>query len=268
VDVGVNLTHKRFTHDLDEVVNRAAERGVKTMIVTGTSLRESGNAVALCEKYPQTMYCTVGVHPHDAKTCDDNTIEDLRKLAENASVCAIGECGLDFDRMFTPQPVQETWFERQLELAISLNKPVFLHERAAHESFIRILAPYLERGLNACVHCFTGTEEEAQVYLSYPNVMLGLTATVTHKNERGERIRQLLEKKVIPLERLMIETDAPFMTPHGIPANFGHSTDRNDPSLLWCVCNTLSEIYGASVEEVAAITTHNAIKFFGLPQSA
>jgi TatD DNase family protein len=155
--------------------------------------------------------------------------------------------------------------------------------------------------LRAVVHCFTGTLEEAKNYMKYENVMLGLTATCTHGNDRGARLREILETKVIPLERLMIgmfttvffflfcagevkvesfsllgeflfyciyflitETDAPFMTPHNIPSSFNHHSDRNDPSLLWCVCDTLSKIYSVTPEVIAEHTTNNSLNFFGI----
>eukprot|EP01111_Echinosteliopsis_oligospora_P003261 TRINITY_DN1521_c0_g1_i6.p1 TRINITY_DN1521_c0_g1~~TRINITY_DN1521_c0_g1_i6.p1 ORF type:complete len:334 (+),score=99.24 TRINITY_DN1521_c0_g1_i6:25-1002(+) len=181
IDIGVNLTSGQFKRDLHKVISSAKQNGVRTMIVTGTSVRASEEAFELCKKYPKILYSTAGVHPHEASTCDDKTIPTLRQLAMNNKVVAIGECGLDFDRMRSPREVQELWFKNQLDLAMEMKLPVFLHERAAHESFIHILGPYLDRGLKACVHCFCGTSEQAKRYLAYPTCYIGLTGIFTHK---------------------------------------------------------------------------------------
>ncbi|MFC2273703.1 MAG: TatD family hydrolase, partial [Capnocytophaga granulosa] len=153
IDIGLNLTNRQFVHDQEELLYRAEEAGVTQMILTGTSLRSSKESFALAKGYPTLLYSTAGVHPHDAKTMNEQTIPQLSTLLKEKQVVAVGECGLDFDRDFSPRPVQEQCFHAQLALAQEVQKPLFLHERAAFDRFVGILKEYnhLPKGV---VHCF------------------------------------------------------------------------------------------------------------------
>jgi TatD DNase family protein len=145
VDIGINLMHKSFQQDREQVLNRAIAAGVTQLIITGTSLRSSQEASAFARQFPETLYATAGVHPHDARHCTPETLRALRELARRSEVVAIGECGLDYNRDFSPRPVQDRWFEAQVQLACDLKLPLFLHERDAHQRLVEILLQYRDR---------------------------------------------------------------------------------------------------------------------------
>src|SRR5262245_50360377 len=177
VDIGINLAHRSFDRDRAAVVERAAAAGVATMVVTGTSVEASRRAADLARAHPGRLYATAGVHPHDAKRCDATTIDRLRALAAEPGVVAVGECGLDYNRDFSPRPVQDRWFEAQVALAADLGLPLFLHERDAHARFVEILRPYRPRLAAAVVHCFTGTAAELDAYLAM-DLHVGVTGWI------------------------------------------------------------------------------------------
>jgi TatD DNase family protein len=258
IDIGVNLTHRSFNSDQKEVIERAITAGVLTMIVTGTSIRNSQDAQRLASRYPGKLYATAGVHPHDSRNCNDDTIKILRKLAQNKEVVAIGECGLDYNRDFSPRPIQDKWFEAQIELACELGLPLFLHERDAHKRFVEILAKYKGKIKAAVVHCFTGTSEELKVYLDM-GFHIGITGWICDER-RGKHLRDLVCK--IPLDKLMIETDAPFLTPRNMPNK--PSDGRNEPAFLTYVLNEIAKSLRKPYEEIAIATTNTAKKFFSL----
>lgn len=265
VDIGANLTKSVFKRDINQILQRSVNNGVKTILITGTSIRESINAQKLAESLHGVngcnVFCTAGVHPHDANTCNEETIPTLRDLATNhkSQVVALGECGLDFNRMFSEQKAQEHWFEKQLELAAELKMPLFLHERDAHESFLNILSKYRPYLGPVVVHCFTGKQEEVEQYIKL-DCHIGFTGTICNKN-RGAHLREILKSRIIPLNRLMLETDAPFM----IPFNMPQKVDRNEPSFLPYVLKVMAESYGETEETIAQHTTQNAKEFFKLP---
>lgn len=142
IDIGINLTNKQFAGECDEIINRAINAGVEQILLTGTSVRSSKEALALAKEYPDTLFATAGIHPHDAKSMNNESINILKALLSEKQVVAVGECGLDFDRDFSPRPVQEACFHAQLTLSEEVSKPLFLHERAAFEHFIAILAEH------------------------------------------------------------------------------------------------------------------------------
>mmetsp|Transcript_17759 Transcript_17759/g.43062 ORF Transcript_17759/g.43062 Transcript_17759/m.43062 type:complete len:434 (+) Transcript_17759:119-1420(+) len=272
VDVGINLMHKSFAKSLDDIVKRSIENGVTTLIITGTTepasqaalelaqtfkLAEPPTEVATGTKPSRMLYSTAGVHPHDAKRWEDTTLATLRKLlAEDGKgiAVAVGECGLDFNRNFSPRPVQEEVFEHQVKLAVELELPLFCHEREASESFLAILdkVPGADK-LRVCVHCFTGTEDELKEYVRR-GFYLGFTGCICDER-RGKSLRPLLP--LVPLDRIMLETDAPFMMPTG-------ARGRNEPANLVAVLRTAAEAYGKPEEDVAKATTENAMRFFKL----
>ena len=268
IDIGVNLIHKRFDRDRGQVIERAQQAGVIHIIATGTSVWASQQQRDLAKSYDGYLSTTAGVHPHNARRCDHTTRSLLVDLAADPSVVAIGECGLDFDRNFSPPDVQERWFSEQLDIAAQVKLPVFLHCRAAHERFLAVLREHRHHLPAAVVHCFTGTRPELHDYLDL-DCHIGVTGWICDPR-RGQGLRSLVSE--IPLERLLIETDAPFLSPKNFPEEAGPGFDpgttkgRNEPCYLGQVCNTVAEATGLEVLAIAHQTTLNAVRVFGLDQ--
>lgn len=254
VDIGVNLMHRSFHQDREQVVERALANHVTPLILTGTSVRNSIEAARYAGRYHGKLYATAGVHPHDAKSCNEETINKLKELAALPQVVAIGECGLDYNRDFSPRDVQRQWFAEQVRLALELNMPLFLHEREAFSDFIAILK---EHGVQkAVVHCFTGTQSELEAYLDM-GFYIGITGWICDER-RGRHLRELV--RMIPLDRLMIETDAPFLTPRDLKVK--PKDGRNEPAFLPHILETIARCIGKPSEEVAKATTETAMEFF------
>lgn len=253
IDIGTNLTNRRFAGDLAEVLERARRAGVSTLIATGISVRGSEDALALARARSEVV-CTAGVHPHAASTLDEAGLGRLRELARDPRVVVLGECGLDYNRNFSSPGVQRRAFEMQLELACELGMPVFLHERDAHEDFTRILARYRPRLPRGVVHCFTGRARELDAYLAM-DLHFGITGWICDRR-RGAHLDALVPR--IPAGRLMIETDAPFL----VPPEAG--VKRNEPSFLPIVLRAVAKARGEPIEQVAAETTATARRFFAL----
>jgi len=254
IDIGVNLMHRSFHQDREQVVERAAANNVSPLILTGTSLRNSVDAARYAGRYKGKLYSTAGVHPHDAKSCDEGTIAKLRELAAMPQVVAIGECGLDYNRDFSPRDVQRKWFTEQIRLALELNMPLFLHERDAFSDFTAMLKEHAVQ--KAVVHCFTGNLTELKTYLNM-GFYIGITGWICDER-RGKHLRDLV--RIIPLDRLMIETDAPFLTPRDLKEK---PTDgRNEPAFLPHILQAVARCTGKTVEEVAKATTATAVEFF------
>lgn len=258
IDIGANLTHPAFQDDLPEVLARAREAGVGSIVVTGTSVPESTHALKVASAYPNAVYATAGVHPHHARECDESTIPALRILARQAGVVAIGECGLDFNRNYSPHPDQEQWFEAQVDLAIELNKPLFMHSRDAASPFVNLLKR--KRNLPPAVaHCFTGNKEELHAYLDL-GLYIGITGWICDER-RGRHLLELVRD--IPADRLLLETDSPYLTPRDLRPQ--PRARRNEPAFLPHVLRTVARCVGRPAEQVAGETTRNARLFFGLP---
>lgn len=259
IDIGVNLMHRSFDQDRDEVVTKALAVGVSPLLLTGTSVRNSEGAARYADKFPGKLFTTAGIHPHDTRNCTVQTIDKMRQLAKLPQVVAIGECGLDYNRDFSPRDVQRKWFEEQIQLACELQLPLFLHEREAHYDFVRLLKPYIgSMKKKAVVHCFTGSLQELQVYLQL-GFYIGITGWICDER-RGKHLRELVKR--IPLDRLMLETDAPFLTPRDLHVK--PQDGRNEPAFLPHIAATVAACLGKSVEEVAESTTRTAKDFFGL----
>jgi len=254
VDVGANLTHASFRDDLDAVIARAREHGVTRLVVTGTSVEESRHAAGLAEA--NGLYATAGVHPHHARDCDEATIPALRQIAAHPRVVAIGECGLDFNRNYSPHPSQEKWFVAQLELAAELGKPLFLHSRDAHPRFAEILRNL--RVGKAVAHCFTGEAAELRAYLDL-GLYIGITGWICDER-RGRHLVGLV--KDIPGDRLLLETDSPYLTPRDLHPQ--PKARRNEPAHLPHILRAVARARGESAEALAAATTRNAMAFFGI----
>ena len=257
IDIGANLTHSSFREDLDAVVARARASGVTQIIVTGTTVEESRQAAAIAERFG--LYSTAGVHPHHARECGPRTIPDLKEVAEHPRVVAIGECGLDFNRNYSPHPDQEKWFVAQLELGIELDKPLFLHSRDAHPRFAEILRTY--RPKRAVAHCFTGERDELMAYVEL-GLYVGITGWICDER-RGRHLLALV--KEIPGDKLLLETDAPYLTPRDMRPQ--PKARRNEPAFLPHILDTVARALGRTPEEVAAATTRNAATLFRLHES-
>ena len=256
-DIGANLTHASLRDDLEAVVARARDAKVSNIVVTGTTVLESRLATEIADRVQ--LYATAGVHPHHARDCGPATIGELRELAKHPRVVAIGECGLDFNRNYSPHPDQEKWFIAQIELALELGRPLFLHSRDAHPRFAQILRHHQVK--QAVAHCFTGGKEELHAYLDL-GLSIGITGWICDER-RGTHLLQLVRE--IPADRLLLETDSPYLTPRDMRPQ--PKARRNEPAFLAHIARTVARALGQPVEEVAAQTTRNAQTLFGIRES-
>jgi TatD DNase family protein len=260
IDIGANLGHESFAADLDDVLERASVAGLVHMLVTGTTADASARAIALAEKYPALLSATSGVHPHEAQHCDAEAFSRIRAQASHASVKAIGETGLDFNRDFSPRPQQEKVFELHLELAATTGKPVFLHQRDAHSRFLPILKTYRDALVaGGVVHCFTGEKHELYDYLDL-DMHIGITGWICDER-RGAHMLEFLHD--IPAGRLLLETDAPYLLPRTLRPK--PKSRRNEPALLREVLRVAAQAMQKGTTEIAQQTTANARRLFALP---
>ena len=261
VDIGVNLLNGQFHDDLDAVLARARAAGLGHMIVTGTSVADSAAAIELCRVHGD-LSCTVGVHPHHAATTlaeGGDWVAHLRAMGGQETVCAIGEAGLDFYRNFSPPQAQHAVFDAQIRLAAELGLPLFVHDRDSGGAVHEALMSHAEQLNGVVIHCFTGDEADLQRYLA-AGFYIGVTGWVCDRR-RGGRLRGLIPQ--IPLDRLLIETDAPFLLPHGAPSPTAHKR-RNEPALLPFIAGAIAELRGLPASELARQTAANARRLFRL----
>jgi TatD DNase family protein len=259
IDIGANLSHDSFDHDREAVLQRARAAGVAQLVVTGASREHSPRALALAQAHPGFLFATAGVHPHHASDYTDECDAELRALHAHAQVVAVGECGLDYFRDFSPRPAQRKAFERQLQLAADTGKPLFLHQREAHGDFLAIMKDFDGRLGPAVVHCFTGTRGELFDYLDR-DWHVGITGWLCDER-RGLHLRELVRH--IPANRLMIETDAPYLLPRTVRPQPSHR--RNEPMYLAHIVEELARDRDEDVATTAAATTAAATAFFRLP---
>jgi len=257
-EIGVNLTSNQFDKDRHDVVTRARLAGLSGMLITGTSAEESLEAQRLAEQYPDFCWSTAGVHPHQASEWNSQTEEAVRALAAKPEVVAIGECGLDFNRNFSPVDQQESAFSAQLALAAELSMPLFLHCRDAHPRFADLLTPWLSKIPGAVVHCFTGSQQELELYLSL-GMYIGITGWVCDER-RGLELRDMLG--CIPADRLLLETDAPYLLPRDMPEK--PKNRRNEPAFLPHIIKQVATWRGEDSAWLAEKTESNARGLFGL----
>lgn len=258
IDIGANLTHESFARDLDSVLDHARAVGIVSMVVTGASAEGSTDALALARRWPRFLYATAGVHPHHAADYTGETDELLAELLTHPEVVAAGECGLDYYRDLSPREAQQFAFECQLALAIDSRKPVFLHQRDAHADFMAILRVHRDRLGPCVVHCFTGSREEMHDYLDL-DCHIGITGWIADER-RGLHLVESVRD--IPANRLMIETDAPYLMPRNIKPR--PKTHRNEPRWLPYVLEAVASARGESPEQLAATSTATARGFFGI----
>ena len=259
VDIGANLAHNSFDDDRDAVMQRAADAGVARMIVTGSSDDSNVQAAALAEANAGVLFSTAGVHPHHASDYTGESDALNRTLVGNNGVVAVGECGLDYFRNFSPREAQLDAFQRQLAIAKETGMPVFLHQRDAHDDFVEILEPALQDISRAVAHCFTGEHESLREFLAL-GLYIGITGWICDER-RGKHLHDIVE--IIPDDKLLIETDAPYLMPRTIQPK--PKTRRNEPAYLPEVLQVVAEARGQSVDHVARTTTENATRFFSLP---
>lgn len=258
IDIGVNLTNSAFAKDLPDVIARASAQGVRHIIVTGTNVEESQAAYQLTQEFPQSLYATAGIHPHDAKSVTPDSLSIIKQLASHDAVVAIGECGLDFNRDFSPRPIQEQVFEQQLALAVELNMPVFLHERDANDRFIAILKQYRDKLPGAVLHCFTGSEQDLKACLDL-DLHIGVTGWICDER-RGQELFELV--KDIPANRLMLETDAPYLLPRDLKPK--PKSRRNEPSYLPHIAERIALARNEDVGQLLSASLGVTQKFFGI----
>lgn len=258
IDIGANLAHDSFDEDRDAMMRRAAEAGVARMIVTGSSDDSNVQAAALAEASDGVLFSTAGVHPHHASNYTDASDALIRSLAEKDVVVAVGECGLDYFRNFSPREAQLEAFKHQLEIARDTSLPVFLHQRDAHDDFIDVLEPALPGLTRAVAHCFTGEHESLREYVAL-GLYIGVTGWICDER-RGKHLHDIVS--IVPDDRLLIETDAPYLLPRTLRPK--PKTRRNEPAYLPEVLRVVAEARGQGVDHVAQITTENAERFFSL----
>ena len=258
IDIGANLTHDAFDRDRDAVLQRARDAGVAAMVVTGASREHSPLALALAQRHPGFLYATAGVHPHHAVEYTEECDAEMRALLAHPEVVAVGECGLDYFRDFSPRPAQRSAFEKQLEIAADTGKPLFLHQRDAHADFLPLLRRYRDHVPAAVVHCFTDTREALHDYLAL-GCHIGITGWICDER-RGTHLREFVRE--IPADRLLLETDAPYLLPRTVRPQPSHR--RNEPMYLKHICEEVARDRGEPVDVTAANSTAAAVAFFGL----
>ena len=265
IDIGVNLTNPSFADKHQAVLDRAYAAGVCQLVLTGTSVESSEHALELCQQLDesgQRLFSTAGIHPHSASDWNADSARNLRDLLKQPNVRAVGECGLDFNRDFSPRPQQEKVLEEHLALAVELQLPVFLHERDASQRLLEILRDFRDRLPAAVVHCFTGEKKALFSYLDL-DLHIGITGWICDER-RGTHLHPLVRE--IARGRLMLESDAPYLLPRSLrpkPKN-----GRNEPAYLTEVLREVALHRGESVEDLAAHSTACARAFFALPTLA
>jgi TatD DNase family protein len=256
-DSHCHLDDKIYNNDLNQVIERAHTAQVQALMIAGINLATSKKAIQIANAH-EGVYASVGVHPHDVKHCNENILGTLKDLAKKTKVKAWGEIGLDFNRMYSPKKIQEEWFLRQLQMADQLNMPLIFHERDSQGRFIELLQAHANPNRKAVVHCFSGNEEELKIYLKM-GFYIGITGILTMK-ERGRRLRQLAP--LIPSRQILVETDAPYLT----PAPHKNKVRRNEPAFVRSVLMTLAKIRKETPEKLAMITWNNTCRLFNINQ--
>ncbi len=252
IDTHAHLFFPNFNGEVDQVIQRAKGAGIYAILVPGTDLVTSKQAIELAEKY-DIIYAAVGVHPHETKEWEESLLNEIEELSNHPKVVAIGEIGLDYYYDFSPRDIQLEAFKSQIELALKVEKPIIVHNRESNEDMMEIIRSYADSGLRGQFHCFAGGSSDAQeligmkFFLSYPG-------NITFK--KADNLRTIL--KSIPPEYLLLETDSPFMTP--VP----HRGKRNEPSYIPLIAEKISEIHNISLDELADITSYNAFKLYGI----
>ena len=257
IDIGANLTHPELNKKIDVIVDNIKSANIEKVIITSSNTQDTKEALEIISKYPDLFYTTVGFHPHNAKDYSSKDVAEIEAFLNNDKVLALGECGLDFYREYSSKEEQLFCFEQHLEIAKTIKKPVFLHERHAFKDFSNILKKYKDGLCKYVVHCFTGTKEELKTYIDM-GCYIGITGWITDES-RGKRLHEII--KYIPEDRLMIETDSPYLIPHNI--NFKHD-GINEPSYLIYVAETIAKCLNKDINYVKDVTIRNTKLFFNI----
>lgn len=252
-DIGVNLSSDQFAKDRADVINRARIAGVENMLLIGSNIEDSQQAITLANEF--SLVASAGIHPHDAKSADTDFCQAILALASHREVVAIGECGLDYNRDFSPRDKQREVFAAQVSLANKLNKPLYMHQRDAHQDFLAIAK---EATVPGVVHCFTDSGAALDAYLEL-GFYIGITGWLCDER-RGESLRKLLPR--IPLDRLLFETDAPYLLPRNIKPK--PKSRRSEPLHIEYVAKQAADLYQRPLEEIANAAFVNAHQLFGL----
>ena len=259
IDIGINLGHDSYDADRDIVIAQAAAAGVAQMMVTGASIDGTRKAIEIARSGPGRLFATAGVHPHHATELTPEALSELEELARQPEVVAAGECGLDYFRDFSPRPVQQKAFHQQLELAARVGKPVFLHERDAHEDFLAILKEHRRNLSGGVTHCFTGTGPQMRAYLEL-GFAVGITGWICDERRGGHLLPLMRE---IPADRLLLETDGPYLLPRDLRPK--PASRRNEPSYLPHIAAVVARARGEPVETLARSSTVATRTLFRLP---
>jgi len=257
IDIGANLTHPQLYDQLKSVVDNILSSETELVIITSSNLEDTSLALEIIKKYPEIFYTTAGYHPHNAKDFTLDYISKINNYCKNEKVVAIGECGLDYYREYSSIEEQIFCFENHLILAKDNKMPIFLHERQAHRDFIDMLKKYKDSIDKAVVHCFTGQKKELEAYLDL-DCYIGITGWISDL-DRGKHLHDLI--KFIPKDKLMIETDSPYLMPKNLP--FKHD-GVNQPSYLNFVAETIAECLNKDINYIQEIVTENTKRFFSL----
>ncbi|MCL1139277.1 TatD family hydrolase [Shewanella pneumatophori] len=258
MDIAVNLIGSSLEKDIQRVVDDAKAHSVTSMVVIGSHIEESLQAVKLCQQFPEQLYSTAGIHPHHASEWQADSLNILRKLSQAPSVIAIGECGLDYNRDFSPRDMQRKAFAEQLALAVELQMPVLMHERDAHEDFIAILKEFRSELPAALLHCFTGNKLSLDAYIEQ-DIYLGVTGWVCDER-RGQELASIVTD--IPNNRILVETDSPYLLPRSMRPK--PKSSKNEPKYLPYIAQYIATLRKQNLEDFAAQTYSNSRTFFGL----
>jgi len=253
-DSHAHLTDRRFDKDRDETIQRAFDSGVEYIMNPGADFETSVEAIELAEAY-ERIYAAVGVHPHDAKTMDESMLMLLESMAKKKKVKAIGEIGLDFHYDNSPRDIQKYWFREQIKMAKRVGKPIIVHDRDANQDVLDILKEEEAFENGVLLHCYSGSAELARQYVKL-GAYISIAGPVTYKNAR--KTVEVVES--VDLNRLMIETDCPYLTP--VP----YRGKRNESAYVRHVAEKIAEVQGISIEEVAKATLENAKHFFRIDE--
>jgi TatD DNase family protein len=252
IDTHAHLFYPNFNEDLSQVIDNAAANDVGAIIVPATDLKNCEETIKLCDKF-EMIYGAVGIHPQDSKDWEDAWVKEIETLSKHPKIVAIGEIGLDYFRYYAPKETQLQVFRSQIELAISLNKPVIVHNRESDMDMMNVISSYKDTNLKAQFHCFNGSVNDAKEYLKMGH-FVSFVGNVTFK--KADNLREVLSS--IDLNRLFIETDSPFMTP--VPFR----GQRNEPAYVKYVAYKVAEVHNKTFDEIAKVTSENAMKFFNI----
>ena len=256
IDIACNFTHDSFKHNLDEVLNNAEHAGVDKFVLLCASLADIDPIKVIVSNTPEKFFISAGIHPHHATEILEINYDALLKKLKSINPNAIGETGLDYFRNISPPDIQKKSFGMHIEIAKELNLPLYLHQRAAHSDFIRIIKENISNFPRFVVHCFTGTQAELDEYLEL-GAYIGLTGWICDA-KRNIDLRKSI--KNIPIEKMMIETDSPYLIPKNLM--FKPKKNINEPKYLPHIANEICELTGYELEELKLATSNNAIKFF------